>query len=169
MLIYICDDQQEEATALQLCLTKAAAELSADCTILLLQLKIGKKSVVKEIGHGSRAMLQFSHERLDFVGNILNGVGNISGVYRKLQGMIQIFVRVVFRRIRRQEKHFNLLLVLFKPGGSKLTMMDLQVIQNQEDLLFRRTNQPLHKSNQSLLVHGILIDHKADLALAADG
>lgn len=33
MLIYICDDQQEEVSALQLCLTKAAAELSIDCTI----------------------------------------------------------------------------------------------------------------------------------------
>lgn len=33
MLIYICDDQQEEASALQFCLTKAAAELSAGCTI----------------------------------------------------------------------------------------------------------------------------------------
>ncbi|MDE7219920.1 MAG: LytTR family DNA-binding domain-containing protein [Oscillospiraceae bacterium] len=31
MLIYICDDQQEEASVLQLCLTKAAAELSVSC------------------------------------------------------------------------------------------------------------------------------------------
>lgn len=33
MLIYICDDQQEETTALQTCLTQAAAELPADCKI----------------------------------------------------------------------------------------------------------------------------------------
>ena len=33
MLIYICDDQQEEISALQLCLEEAAAELSIDCTV----------------------------------------------------------------------------------------------------------------------------------------
>lgn len=33
MLIYICDDQQEETTALQTCLTQAAAELPANCKI----------------------------------------------------------------------------------------------------------------------------------------
>ena len=33
MLIYICDDQQEETTSLQNCLTKAAADLSADFAI----------------------------------------------------------------------------------------------------------------------------------------
>ena len=33
MLIYICDDQQEEISALQLCLKEAAAELSIGCAI----------------------------------------------------------------------------------------------------------------------------------------
>ena len=33
MLIYICDDQQEEVSAQQVCLEKAAAELSVNCTI----------------------------------------------------------------------------------------------------------------------------------------
>lgn len=59
--------------------------------------------------------------------------------------MIQIFIRVVFRRIWWQEKRFNLL-VLFLSDSNKLAMMDLQVIRNQEDLLFRRTKQLLHKS-----------------------
>ena len=89
-------------------------------------------------------------------------------MHRKLQGMIQIFIRIVFRSIGRQEKHFDFLLVFFQPCGNKLAMMDLQVIQNQEYLLLGGTGQPLHKLNQSLLVHGILIDHKADLTLTAD-
>ena len=33
MLIYICDDQPEERSTIQLCLAKAAEELSIDCTI----------------------------------------------------------------------------------------------------------------------------------------
>ena len=124
--------------------------------------------MAKEIGHRSRVMLQFSHERIYFVGIILNGIGNMTGMYGNFQSMIQILIQVVFRRIRRQEKRFDLL-VLFQPGSNRLAMMDLQVIQNQEYLLLRRTNQPLHKLDQSLLVHGILINHKAHLALAADG
>ena len=40
-------------------------------------------------------------------------------------------------------------------------MMNPWIIQNREDLLRRGTDQPL-------LVHDILIDHKASLPLAAD-
>ena len=47
-------------------------------------------------------------------------------------------------------------------------MMDLQVVQDQEYFLFRGADQALHKSDQPLLVHGVLIDHKTDLALTAD-
>ncbi len=33
-------------------------------------------------------------------------------------------------------KHFNFILVLFQPGCSKLAVMDVQIVQNQEHLLF---------------------------------
>ena len=46
--------------------------------------------------------------------------------------------------------------------------MDLQIVQDQEYFLFRSTDQALHESDQPLLVHGVLIDHKMDLALTAD-
>ncbi len=59
--------------------------------------------------------------------------------------------------------------MVFQPGSNKFAMMNLQIIQNQKYLLLRVTNQPLHKADQPLLVHSLLIDHKADLPLAADG
>lgn len=82
--------------------------------------------------------------------------------------MIQILIRIIFRSIGRQEKHLDILFVLFQPGRSKLAMMNLKIIQNQEHLLFRGTDQTLHKADQPLLVHRVLIDHKADITLVAD-
>ena len=46
-------------------------------------------------------------------------------MYRDFQRMIQIFIRIVFRSIGRQEKYFDVPLVLFQPGSNKLAMMDL--------------------------------------------
>ena len=89
-------------------------------------------------------------------------------MYRKLQSMIQVFIRIVFRGIWRQEKHLNFILVLFQPCCSKLTMMDLQIVQNQEHFPLRSADQTLHEADQPLLVHSVLIDHKTNLALAAD-
>ena len=43
--------------------------------------------------------------------------------------MIQIFIRVVFRCVERQEEHLHPLLVLLQPGRSKLAVMRLQIIQ----------------------------------------
>lgn len=49
--------------------------------VLPLRLKIGKHGMAKEIDHGRRAMLQFSHERLHLMGNIFNRVGDVTGMY----------------------------------------------------------------------------------------
>ena len=87
---------------------------------------------------------------------------------RNLQSMIQVFIRIVFRGIGRQEKHLNFILAVFQPRRSKLAVMDVQIVQNQEHLLFSITNQALHKPDQPLWVHGVLIDHKPDFALTAD-
>ena len=44
---------------------------------------------------------------------------------------------------------------VFQLGHGKLAVMDLQIVQNQEHL----------KPDESLLVHGVLIEHKPDFAL----
>ena len=82
--------------------------------------------------------------------------------------MIQVFVWMVFWSIGQQEKHLIFIFVLFQPGRSKLAMMDLQIVQDQEYFLFRGADQTFHESDQPLLVHGVLIDHKLDFALTVD-
>ncbi|MEY8317904.1 TnpV protein [Oscillospiraceae bacterium 50-58] len=46
-------------------------------------------------------------------------------------------------------------------------MMYLYIVQNQENLLLGGPNQPVHKLDQALLIHGILMQHKADVLLLA--
>ena len=41
---------------------------------------------------------------------------------------MQVFIRIIFRSIGLQEKHFNFILVLFQPGRSKLAVMDFQIV-----------------------------------------
>lgn len=41
-------------------------------------------------------------------------------MYGNLQGMIQVFIRIIFRSIGRQEKRLDFLFVLFQPGRNKL-------------------------------------------------
>ena len=69
------------------------------------------------------------------MGDILGRVGQMPGMYRNFQRMIQIFIRIVFRSIGRQEEYFDVPLVLFQPSSNKLAMMYLSIIQNQEYLL----------------------------------
>lgn len=43
-----------------------------------------------------------------------------------------------------------------------------QIVQNQEYFFVRICRQPPHELNQFLLIHGIFIDHKAQIPLKAD-
>ena len=89
-------------------------------------------------------------------------------MHRNLQSVIQIFVRVVFRRIGRQKKHLNFILSFLQPGRDKLAMMNLQIVQNQEHFPFRVADQTLQEADQALLVHGVLINHETDFPLTVD-
>ena len=100
-------------------------DLAFGSLILLLREKTGQKGVAKEIGDTGWVMLQFAHKGADFVGDVLCRIRQLSGMDRTFQGMIQIFIRIVFRSIGRQEKHLDFLLVFFQPGRNKLAMMDL--------------------------------------------
>ena len=99
---------------------------------------------------------------------IFPGIGQLTRMNLNLQSMIQVFVWMVFWSIGQQEKHLIFIFVLFQPGRSKLAMMDLQIVQDQEYFLFRGADQTFHESDQPLLVHGVLIDHKLDFALTVD-
>ncbi len=47
---------------------------------------------------------------------------------RNLQSMIQIFIRMVFWSIRRQEKHLSFVLVVFRLERGKFAVMDFQIV-----------------------------------------
>lgn len=113
-------------------------------------------------------MLESPHKRMNLMKDIPCRIWKISRMYREFQRMIEVFVRIVFRGVGRQEKHLNFFLVFFQPGFNKFAMMNLQVIQNQEHLPLRRADQALHKLDQPPLIHGVLIDHETHIALAAD-
>ena len=136
--------------------------------LLLLRTKIGKTRMVEGIGYPGRVMLQFPHKRLNLMRDVFRSVGQLACMYRNLQSVIQIFVRVVFRSIGRQEKHIHMIFLLFQPGRHKLAMMDLQIVQNQEHFPFRAADQTLQEADQALLVHGVLINHKTNFPLTAD-
>lgn len=122
----------------------------------------------EETGNARGIMLESSHKRMDLVRDILSRIWKLSRMYRELQRMVEVFVRIVFRGIRREEKYFNFLLVFLQPGFNKLAMMNLQVIQYQEHLPLRRADKALHKLDQPPLIHGVLIDHETHIALVAD-
>ena len=89
-------------------------------------------------------------------------------MHGNLQSVIQIFVRVVFRSIGREKKHLYFLLTLFQPGRDKLAMMNLQIVQNQEHFPLRAADQTSQEADETLLVHGVLVDHEADFPLTID-
>ena len=57
--------------------------------------------------------------------DVTRRIGWVARMDRKLQSMIQIFIRVVFRSIGRQEKYFNFIRVFFQPSRNKLAVMNL--------------------------------------------
>ncbi len=90
-------------------------------------------------------------------------------MYGELQRMIEILVGVVLRGVWGQEEQLDFLPVPFQPCCDNFSMMDFQIVQNKEYLLLGRAKQPTHKLYEPLLIHGVLIKHKADAALCADG
>ena len=76
--------------------------------ILLLYLKIGKSLVMEKAGHEMGTMLQFPHECPNLMRDVFHSIGQLARMNRNLQSMIQVFIRIVFRSVGRQEKHLCL-------------------------------------------------------------
>jgi len=82
----------------------------------------------------------------------------------EFQRVIEKLVRIVLGGAWGQEEHFELLSVPFQPSCDELSVMDFQVVQNEEYLLSGHTNQTTHELYEPLLIHGVLIEHKANEA-----
>ncbi len=93
----------------------------------------------------------------------------LAGMYGEFQRMIEILVRIELRGIWGQEEHLNLVPMLFQPFRSEFSVMDFQVVQNEKHLLPGRANQTTHKFDEPLLIHRVLVEHKANPTLIADG
>ncbi len=70
MQIYICDDQQAETTALQACLTQAAAELPADCKINAYS---SGKALINAVEMGARPSLVILDVYMEGISGIETG------------------------------------------------------------------------------------------------
>ena len=95
--------------------------------LLLRQVKIGKQGMTEEVGNNRGMMLQFPHEWLNFIGAIFSSIGQLAWMYRNLQGMIQIFFRIIFRSIGEQEKCFDFLIVFFSQAATSLPWWTLKL------------------------------------------
>ncbi|SHI15186.1 hypothetical protein SAMN02745124_04416, partial [Desulfofustis glycolicus DSM 9705] len=68
------------------------------------------------------------HKRPRFLCQIVTISGRQTGPYSLLEIPVQVFIRVVFRRIRRQIKNFYLVLMFRKPFPHDLAVMNPKVI-----------------------------------------
>ena len=91
--------------------------------------------------------------RTHFVDNINGGKGEITRMDAELQAMVQILIRVTFRRVGRQIKHLNFRFVLFQPSSHQLAVMHSQIVHDEKDFPPGFRDHTLHKFNQLLLVH----------------
>ena len=107
--------------------------------------------------------------RTHFVDNINGGKGQIPRMDAELQTMVQILIRITFRRVGRQIKHLDYGFVPFQPSTHQLAVMHSQIVHDEKDFPPGFRGHTLHKFNQLLLIHGILVYHEPQVSLLADG
>ncbi len=65
--------------------------------------------MAEKASHKGRIMLKSAHKRVNFMRDVLRRIWQQSRMYGKLQRMVEIFVRIIFRGIRGQEEdHYPL-------------------------------------------------------------
>jgi len=100
---------------------------------------------------------------------IIAGLGTRLILDRLLQIVVEIFIRVVFRRIGREIKDLDFDLVARQPILNRLGMMDAQIVDNQKDLLLRVLEEPLHEINEDRDVQRTLVELEPHEAAIANG
>ena len=80
------------------------------------------------------------------------------GSNRLFQVIVQVFVWIVLRRIGREEKQPDSILVFLYPILYKFPVVDLEVVQNDVDFTRNILEQPLQKLDQLLLIHAFLTE-----------
>ena len=102
-----------------------------------------------------RIIGQLCHESVSICLKIGFGSGLALRTYRLLQVIIQVLIRIVFRRIGGQKEKPDLGLVLLNPFGNERPVMNLEVVQNDVDLVVNILDQTLQKLHQLLLIQTV--------------
>ena len=123
----------------------------------------------EEPGNPMRITQKRIEVRPHLVNNINGGKGQITRVDAELQAMVQILIRITFRRVWRQIKHLDLGFMPFQPSAHQFPVMHSQIVHDEKDFPPGFRDHTLHKLNQLLLVHGILVNHEPQVSLLADG
>lgn len=85
------------------------------------------------------------------------------------QVVVQILVRVKVRRVGREIKHLDAFFVLLQPFLNGGTMMNPQIVHDQEYFSSCSFYQTLHKCDQKVAVHGFAIKHESDPSFIGNG
>lgn len=89
----------------------------------------------------------------------------LARMYVSFQVIVEVFVRVEFRRILRQKEHFNFALISLQPCPYNRAVMNFKIIQKKKHFALDIVGQPAHEFNQSLAVHVLSVKHESDLTL----
>lgn len=84
------------------------------------------------------------------------------------QVTIEIFIRVMFRAIRRQVENLYLLFMLLQPRLNELAVVDFEIIQNKDYLLVNILDQSGHELDEDSRGHVFSVQHESDLAVIGD-
>ena len=77
-----------------------------------------------------------------------------------LQVVVQVFVRIVFRRVGRKKEQTDLILTFLHPISYDFPMVNLEVVKNDVNLPVNILEQPFQELNQFLLIDAFLAEHK---------
>ena len=115
-----------------------------------------------------RLLLDRSQVRHDLLPEVVTPSGRFARIHSRLQIAIQEFIGVELRRVAGQEEYFDLVPVLLKPSLDGFTVVDPQVVEDQEDLTPRILDQSLHESNQDVGRQVFSVQHETHRPLVAD-
>ena len=106
------------------------------------------------------------HKIFCLIFKLFLGVRQITRMNIFLQDVVQVFVGIELRRIRRKKEKFNLIFTLRNPFFNDFSVMNFEIIQNQKNFSVVTFNQTTEKFNQKLLRQSVGITHKFAMTLS---
>src|SRR5208337_1443508 len=89
-------------------------------------------------------------------------------VHAVLDVTVQVFVRIQLWGVLREVEDLEPILLILQPSLDRSRLMNAQIIDNQEDLPLRPTQQAREEHNEQSCRHAASADHPAYFALVRD-